>query len=447
MNEHDGPVYEVTLNIDREAAHDLDEWLASHVDDMLAIPGFIEAKTYALEDEGDRVRRVVYYYVESDAHLEQYLDGPAQQLRQSTSDKYGDRVAIQHRVLRDPAVAEQSLARVPRCLNCDAPLTGQYCGKCGQRARSRLISLWELFRDAFGDLFELDSRLWRTLIPLAVRPGRLTRDYLRGRQARFMPPFRTYLVLSLAFFLIAFFDPREDLGILFEAEPSAEELDEESTPSDEAGQAVEEVRRGLEEAGVVVEQPDEDDGISLRIDEGGLDSSCNLEGFDTTDMPRWLARRLTKERVQAMCERLAAEDGLGLQGFTDKLKENVPIGLFILLPMMALVLKILYPLSKRFYVEHLLLVVHYHAFIFLALTLQILIGRLGNLLRLPELVDDAVGLAVSLYIPIYLYKALRCVYGQGGLFTLVKLIVLLVTYLIGLILIIGFAALFAAFSI
>ena len=102
--------------------------------------------------------------------------------------------------------------------------SGQYCGNCGQRARSRLISIWELTQEAFGDLLELDSRLWRTLIPLvAFEAGQThTRDYLEGRRARFMPPFRTYLVLSIFFFLIAFFDPAtRSLAIFFEPEAPA----------------------------------------------------------------------------------------------------------------------------------------------------------------------------------------------------------------------------------
>jgi len=127
-----------------------------------------------------------------------------------------------------------SLPEHPNCLNCGAELRGQYCGTCGQRARNRLISLWELLTEAFGDLFELDSRLWRTLIPLLVRPGRLTRDYLEGRRARYMPPFRMYLVLSVVFFVVAFFDPKDDLGLLFEpeAEPTAEEIARQEASAD-----------------------------------------------------------------------------------------------------------------------------------------------------------------------------------------------------------------------
>ena len=44
------------------------------------------------------------------------------------------------------------------------------------------LKVRELLRDAFGDLFELDSRLWQTLIPLLIRPGRLTSDYLQGKR-------------------------------------------------------------------------------------------------------------------------------------------------------------------------------------------------------------------------------------------------------------------------
>ena len=43
-----------------------------------------------------------------------------------------------------------------------------------------------------------------------------------------MPPFRMYLVLSILFFLVAFFDPREELGILFDPQPPAPAESEEN---------------------------------------------------------------------------------------------------------------------------------------------------------------------------------------------------------------------------
>ncbi len=320
----------------------------------------------------------------------------------------------------------------PDCLNCGTELRGQYCGKCGQRARSRLISLWELLQDAFGDLFELDSRLWRTLIPLLVRPGRLTRDYLEGRRARYMPPFRMYLVLSVIFFVVAFFDPRDDLSLLFEPEPQA------TVEAPEAPEAVEK-----DEADVRISTVDEDGGgVNFRIDPDTGECTLDDEGFD--EMPMWVQKRLTRERLEGICERISAD---GARTFTELLLDNIPIALIVLLPFMALVLKGLYPLSRRYFVEHLLFFIHFHAFFFLILTLQILFSRLAGLLFVPAPVSILVIVAASFYIPVYLYKAMRHVYGQGHILTFGKYVVLAGAYAVGATFTMLGALLFALLSV
>ncbi len=440
-----GPIYEVTVSVDREIADAFDAWLAEHVREMLEIPGFLKSETFEIEDDdAGRARRVTHYYLASEEELENYLAGPANAMRQSGIDRFADKFVASRRVLRRKEESDEELRPLPSCLNCDTSLSGQYCGNCGQRARSRLISLWGLISEAFGDLFELDSRLWQTLGPLIVRPGKLTQDYLLGRRARFMPPFRTYLVLSVVFFLVAFFDPREDFNVLFE--PA-----EDAAPADPSA---EEIRQGvleeLAEEGIIVGDealPDEDEdssGLNINVTSGESDVECDIDDIKTADMPDWLSKRLTPERLQLMCERVMADDGRALLG---KLRDNVPAALFVLLPLMALVLKVTYPLSKRYYVEHLLFVVHYHAFVFLMLTLQVLFARFGALVRIPESAIDAVLFAAALYIPAYLFRSMQRVYGQGIFITVVKYVFLLLAYFFGFILMIGIAALFAAFSI
>ena len=434
MIDKTGFIYEVTLSVDREVAGDIDAWLASHVEEMLRLPGFVEAKVFALDDEQDRIRRVTHYYLVSAAALEQYLAGPAGTMRQATADKYSDRFDTSRRVLHE---TDPDSSNPEPCLNCGVILAGQYCGHCGQRASSRLISIWELLRDAFGDLLELDSRVWQTLIPLAVQPGRLTRDYLRGRRARFMPPFRTYLVLSLLFFLVAFFDPEETLGILFEPVPPA-------TPeqTEKEGLAHDELLGELADEGILIgpaipqdRNAESKNKLEISIDGDDASKNCEFDDFDANEMPAWLARRLTKDRLQVMCDRMTAEDGEDRNGFLDRLLENVPAGLFILLPLMALILNILYPLSKRYYVEHLLFVVHYHAFVFLALILQILWVRLAEWIGLSETIVNIVAFTLSIYIGVHLYKAMRRVYEQGRFVTALKFILLFVAYSVGLALI------------
>jgi len=446
-----GPVYEVTHLVDPDIVADFDAWLAAHVSEMLELPGIVQAKLFvAGENESGRPRRVTHYRFDSDGDLDAYLEGPAAAMREDVRLRFGERFDVSRRILHETEVVDGGVHAAEACLNCGATLAGQYCGECGQRARSRLISIWELLQEAFGDLFEFDSRLWRTLVPLAIRPGGLTRDYLEGRRARFMPPFRTYLVLSVLFFLVAFFDPREDFGILFEPEQSVPAEEAETEDADEVRRQVAE---GLAAEGIVVPSlnPAAESGKSDPDIVIGLGKNTNIsadgdcEDIDVSELPAWMAIRLTKERVKLVCERLNSKAGGA--SFFARLLDYVPTALFVLLPLLALVLKILYPLSKRYYVEHLLFVVHYHAFVFLVLILQILFSRFAALVSLPDAVTAATSVAVSLYIPAYLYKAMRRVYGQGHALTALKFVVLLVCYVCGLSALFVSAALFAAFSI
>jgi hypothetical protein len=463
-----GPVYEVTLSIDRDIVEDFDLWLAEHVREMLGLPGFVSADIFEVEGESpDRARRIVHYVLESEQALEAYLAGPADEMRRSGPLRFADRLETTRRVLHPADAPDHEARPLESCLNCGTPLQGQYCARCGQRARGRLISIWELVRDAIGDLFELDSRLWRTIIPLMFQPGQLTHDYLIGRRARFMPPFRTYLVLSIVFFLVAFFDPQQRLGILYEASTAG---DESAAPQartaqeirqevldDLAAEGVYVPPRAREEAGLPAadtppEPPTEpqpgdesdEDGLNVQINrEGGLDVNCNLDDFNP-DGPEWFTRRVTKERLQEVCNRVLADSG---RSFINQLLDNIPAALFVLLPLMALILKMLYPLSKRYYVEHLLFVLHFHAFFFLILTMEVLFSRVVAWLGLPSQLANLSVFVVSLYVPIYLYKAMRRVYGQGRILTILKFFMLVLTYLVGLSLMLMFAAFYTAFSI
>ncbi len=71
-----------------------------------------------------------------------------------------------------------------------------------------------LFHDVLHDLVHLDSRVWRTLVALLFRPGRLTNEFITGRRTFYLPPFRLYLVLSLVYFLLPSFSSKVafDLG-------------------------------------------------------------------------------------------------------------------------------------------------------------------------------------------------------------------------------------------
>jgi hypothetical protein len=446
-----GPVYEVSFAINRAVIGEFDDWLDGHALDMQLVPGVTRCVALDIADDADgNAGRVCLYTLESDAALDAFLEADGGNIDNDVEENFPSHVSVTARVMREDRREEVS-GGAPDCLNCGAYLRGQYCAVCGQRSRSRLISLWELVRDAFGDLFELDSRLWQTLVPLLVRPGRLTHDYLQGRRARYMPPFRMYLVLSLLFFVVAFFDPREDLSLLFEPEPSASAPAGASMPDvDDAEQRVREQLEELAEEGYLpadqVPGDIDDSGFAIQLDKDGkvIDNDCEIDASDAEDMPEWLARRLTPERLTRICERTQIDGG---RAFLDKMLDNVPAALIVLLPIMAFVLKALYPLSRRYYVEHLLFFVHFHSFFFLILSLQVMLMRLSSFLRIPESIAVLTVVIAAFYIPVYLFLSMRRVYGQGRLITFAKYAVLLLAYVTGFGATMLGAAAIAAFSV
>ncbi len=450
MAARSGPIYESRVFIEPESINDFGAWLEQQLSNARETAGVVDAVAFDIDpDARGRPGRAGQFTLEDDEALERFVDGLATEMEAAALERFGEAISWQERILREDAFRELPAGEMPECLNCGAHLRGQYCGNCGQRARSRLISLWELVRDAFGDLFELDSRLWRTLVPLVIRPGRLTSDYLQGRRARYMPPFRMYLVLSLLFFLVAFFEPRETFSIFYEPQTLEEADDEERR---EAAEVADQVRRDLAKEGIIVGVPaDADetvesdaDGLDIRINEKGTaEADCQFDD-ERFDGPAWLKRRLTPERLTHICEQIKKDNG---RQFLSNLYDNIPIALIVLLPIMAFVLKALYPLSRRYYVEHLLFFVHFHAFMFLILTLQILIGRVNAAMPTPEAIGILLIVAASFYVPVYLFVAMRRVYGQGRLLTGLKYIVLTVSYLAGFTVTMIGAVTMAAFSV
>src|ERR1700722_10659758 len=94
------------------------------------------------------------------------------------------------------------------CPNCATPLAGPWCHACGQSSDDHHRSLLRLTAEAIGGLIDIDSRLWRTLPDLCLRPARLTRAYLDGHRIGQIPPFRLFLIAVVLVFLAAGVEPQ-----------------------------------------------------------------------------------------------------------------------------------------------------------------------------------------------------------------------------------------------
>ncbi|CUA85581.1 DUF3667 domain-containing protein [Pseudidiomarina woesei] len=107
---------------------------------------------------------------------------------------------------------EQLASHEQQCLNCEQPLQGEYCHHCGQHHRVYVRSIFAVLGDLMGELGHWDSRFYRTLRGLFLRPGFLSLEFMRGRHASYVPPLRLYFFISLIAFII--FSAAIDKGIV-----------------------------------------------------------------------------------------------------------------------------------------------------------------------------------------------------------------------------------------
>lgn len=327
------------------------------------------------------------------------------------------------------------LAGSPACLNCGTGLQGPFCHYCGQPDRNFMRFFPALLRELLTDFLDFDSRFARTLKPLMFKPGRLTRDYLDGRRFRYTPPMRLYLFSSIAFFLIAaltsFFasDLMFDETITVESDDPAVEIAQD--------QELEEAIAGLppetqERIRAAASQSGEKTIEDFNIQFGNEPWDPETNPVAITWVPDSLNRWINDEIAQAPQKgKLISENPrVMVQQFLD----IMPATVFVMLPVVALIFKFWYLFSRRYYIEHLVLALHNHSFIFVCLILLVILESLetwfaGQGMRAAELATIGLNVVIACWIPIYLIVALRTVYQQSWWLTVAKGLVIGFCYL------------------
>jgi hypothetical protein len=302
----------------------------------------------------------------------------------------------------EPGAAAAGPAAPTLCRNCGTTVDGKFCPQCGQETELRLPTLREFLREAAGRYVALDGRFWRTVQPLVMRPGFLTREYLAGRRRHYIRPARLYLFSTLIFFAVSrfFVEPAE---VLPGPEVSSRDGAKSAVAKPPRNQKPDEV--------VIYKESDGDQGIYLD-DELALHLPQALAGAATPLKQRW-------ERFNGL-PRHEKEDHI-----VAGMLRYGPYAMFALLPAFALLLKLVYvgrrrryPLRPRLYGEHMVFAAHNHAFFFVMATAMLLVPA-GPLRA-----------AIAVWICVYLLWAMRRVYGGSKAGVVARASLLLLTYAI-----------------
>jgi hypothetical protein len=412
-------IYEVECQLDPDVVADYDAWLPGHVRDVLACPGFRGASIENPETPpGERPRRRVRYRVEGAAALDNYLENDATRLRAETAQRFGGRVQCERRVFKPRHELTPRAQQPARCLNCGTVVEGRHCAQCGQSADAHVLSMKEVMGDVTHSLLHLDSRIWRTLRLLVRRPGELTREFIAGRHQLYIPPFRLYLAISIVYFALSALLPESglldvDAPVVFDDESGPVAAKPAPQVPAELKDVTGELRRELAAEGV----PQEDIDKALEAD-----SSCKVSIFgdkpNSTDLERTLSRA---------CEQVKRDGGKLL---AERFATTAPKLMFLFLPLMAGVALLFYWRPRRLYAEHLVVFLHNHAFTFLVLAVTAVMNEVAELEFPLSGVLYFVMFLLWCWLPYYVYRSMRIVYGNGRALTLLKFLALSTIYFV-----------------
>ncbi|QOY96817.1 DUF3667 domain-containing protein [Massilia sp. UMI-21] len=270
------------------------------------------------------------------------------------------------------------------CKNCDTVTSGNYCHQCGQATHLHVPSAREFLHEFIAHYVALEGKLWRSLKLLLFKPGFLSREYVEGRRVRYIEPLRLYLTFSIIFFALFKMSAVEIVNTGSRAE-TAPALSATAT------------------------QP----SAQTRHSEDYQEFQNNAK--------RLLGR--ISPRLEQGAERLFAMSQKELQETSKRVFFSyTPYAIFLMMPVFALYLKLLYLGSGRRYGEHFLFALHSNGFAFFMLSLFMLADG-WNLVRF----------ALLAWLVFYLPTAMRRVYGGGRILTALRWIVLLVLHLFTLV--------------
>jgi Protein of unknown function (DUF3667) len=272
------------------------------------------------------------------------------------------------------------------CRNCDDTLTGEYCSTCGQREGRGDIRFSDLASEVLGDFLHWDSRVWRTFVPLLFKPGFLTSEFIAGRRARYLPPVRLYLVISFVLFLFISISAGE-IAI---------------TPADD-----DPIQSPPAQSSMAQHEADPAPGATAA------DSEVRIDIADE-DSPAWL--KSLEERMTTNVREIQDEP----QDFVERLLDYLPQMMFMMLPVFAGILWLMYALSPFHYLQHLVFSLHFHSFAFLIN----IIDQTAE--RVAWHIDGMIMLIMLIYLPL----ALRRTYGSSLAAAIGKSAVIYLTYLI-----------------
>ena len=318
------------------------------------------------------------------------------------------------------------------CLNCRYVVKGRFCHRCGQENIEPKESVWDLISHFFKDITHFDGKFFSSLIYLVTKPGFLSTEYMVGRRASNINPIRMYVFTSAIFFLIFFSVFKIDNKSLVTTDMNGktyvqiEAMDSLAFDAFTKNVNKEDGKPAIPMSRIEFKKyfDSSADKGNFQFTPGHYKSKAEYDSLLQSGKKKhnWFERQLIYKNIE-INEKFKGHRQEIFSTFSGILLHSLPQMLFILLPLFALILKLLYIRRKNYYyVNHGIFSIHFYIFSFIAMLVIFGLSKLNSSLHWGFITFIEVMLSFGIFF--YLYKAMRNFYKQRRAKTVFKFFVL-----------------------
>jgi hypothetical protein len=290
-----------------------------------------------------------------------------------------------------------------------------------------------LFYNTIANYFSFDARFFRSFIPLVFRPGLLAKRFVSGKRLMYLHPAQMYLFISVIFFFFFSFKIREYNSSFDSALKKGFEtvIQDSVNLSRIDSSTVKKLNESFKNQGISSglsdkERQELDSVIAFASKPQNVKNNFNF-GYDRDKLDSLIiADAPEKEQLKA----LGMEDDAGFikkafyrqlikfhknkgGGIVQALFDTIPISLFILLPIFAIILKVFF-WRRGTFAHHLVFSFYYFSFLFVTMSVVLAVNYF--IVDIPDWIDWLVMMSTFFYLVL----AMRTFYQQGLVVSFVK---------------------------
>ena len=309
-----------------------------------------------------------------------------------------------------------------QCKNCEKTFDASfdYCPYCGQETADNL-TIGVLFSNTIDNYISIDARFFRSFGTLMTKPGVLARRFVDGKRLKYLHPAQFYLFISVIFFFIFSFTIRKADSEVSEVIKKGieQEINMDSIPLKQDSLALAEAKKALKKNQKMIglsdiEIKEIDSVIAAEPEVVSLDIGFNRDKLDSLIA----VGAPTEQKIKAMGMKEDA-DAFTRRFYTQMLKfyeqrgggilqalyDTIPVAMFLLLPLFALLLKIFY-WKPAVFAHHLVFSFYFFTFIFTTFCTILLLNKVWE-------VPIWLQVLICFSFTIYLMIALRNFYKSS----------------------------------